>query len=215
MFLLLPLYLLGQDLTPNTITIDASTTIETPADMIRFSITLNTESDSAHKAFEKHRMLEKRLVKIIKRYNVRDSDYTYSLMGIRRHKDREDNITYITDQRVNLYLNDLDKYYDYQLTLLTNGFDQFRSKFTVKNESSLIEKGYEKAIRNAKAEAKLLADKINKKLGAVIAIVSRSYSDEVLEFSVTSVSASRGSLLDINKMVSKRINMKIMFELLK
>ena len=144
----MPLYLLGQDLTQNTITIDASTTIETPADMIRFRITLNTESDSAHTAFEKHRMLEKRLVQLIERYEVKDSDITYSLMGIRKQKDREDKITYITDQRVNLDLYDIDNYYDYQLTLLTSGFDQFRSKFTVKNESALIEKGYEKAIKN-------------------------------------------------------------------
>ena len=121
--------------------------------------------------------------------------------------------TYKTHQIVNLDLHDINKFYDFQLTLLTNGFDQFSSKFAVENESNLIEKGYEKAIKNAKAEAELLANKINKKLGTAIAILSRAHSDDVIAFSAMESRAKIGSLLDIKKMVSKRINMKIMFEI--
>ena len=212
--LLLPLYLFGQDITPNTITIDASTSVSVPAEMITFGITLNSEADSTQQAFVKHLSLEKRLIKIIEQYSVEDSDITYSLMNIRKQKNREGKVTYNTMQTVNITLGDIDKYYDFQASLLTNGFDQFRSRFIVKNETELIEKGYEKAIKNAKAEAKLIADKINRKIGKVSAIILRSHSDDVLEFSSASLRAKRGSLLDINKKVSKRINMKIMFEIL-
>ena len=211
--LIIPFCLIAQDITPNTITIDASASVSVPADMISFTINLSSESDSAQYAFRKHLAREKKIVEIIKEYKIDSSDVFYSLLSIRKQQNRDGGIVYHTMQTVNINLRDIDKYYDFQLSLLINDLDQFSARFSVKNEKDLIEIGYKKALKIATADAKLLAAEIKKKLGVVNAILSRSHSDEIYEFSSSAMRAPRSGLLDINQIVSKRINLTVMFEL--
>jgi uncharacterized protein YggE len=212
--LFVPLFLFGQEITPNTITIDASASISAPAELIRFMIHLSSESDSAQHAFRNHRNLEKKIVNIIKRYKIDSSDVSHSLLSIRKKQNKEGKTIFQTTQNVHLNLYDIDNYYEFQITLLSHDLNQFSARLSVKNEKDLIERGYEKALKIATTEAQLLADKINRKLGTVSAIISRSYADEVYEFSATPRRIPQGGLLDINKIVSKQINLKIMFELI-
>ena len=211
--LFVPFALCAQVITPNTITIDASASVSAPAELIRFTINLNSESDSAQHAFKNHLELEDKIVGIIKQYNIDSSDVSYSLLSIRKQQNREGKTVYHTMQTVDINLDEVDRYYEFQIALLINDLDQFHSRFSIRNEKDLIERGYTKALKIAGAEARLLADQIQRKLGKVSAVISRSHSDEIHEFSNTAFRAPREGLLDINKIVSIQVNLTVMFEL--
>jgi len=215
-FFLYPIAILKSQITDKTtITIQTYSTIKVPADEIIFTITLNAIEKDAKKSYNKHKEIEKDLISLLRKLSIPDSCINYSLMDISKHDRYRKKETYFrTQQRVRVKLSDMSQYESFQIALLSNGIENFRAGFTSSQRNNIIDEVPIKALDQARAEAKNIADKIGKKIGNIIEISTRRYEQSSFEGDAITVVSEAKSLLDIQQFVQFRAHITAKFELI-
>ena len=168
-WLLLPILLFAQE-NKSTISIRAVSEILIPANVIKFNIHFGQEEKDPQLAFEKHKELEKRLLKIIKKFEIPDTSISYSLISISKSKQKNNTNFFKTSQSVVISLTNFDKYYPFQLALLNNGFYEFNARFSTNRVFEARKQGYKRSLEIAKNNAREIAKSLNRKLGPIINI---------------------------------------------
>ena len=167
--LLFPILLLAKD-NKSTIFINATSEILVPADVIKFHIYFGQEDKEPQLAFEKHKDLEKKLLEIIKKFNIPDTSISYSLVSISKSKQKNNMVLFKTSQSVILSITNFDDYYPFQIALLKNGFYEFNARFSSKHVFEARKQGYKRALEIAKNNALEIAKSLNKNLGQIISV---------------------------------------------
>ena len=109
----------------STVFINTSSITQIPADNIFFSITLSAENEDAEKAYNEHKTLESSLLKVLREFDIPDSNISYSLLQIGKNPSfSKEQTSYKTRQLVSVLLNDFSKYDSLQLALLSKDIYQ-------------------------------------------------------------------------------------------
>lgn len=210
-FLIVTNSILAQE---SIIHVSTSSVTQVPADAIYFSITISVQDGDPQKAFEDHKILEKNLLKIIKEFEIPDSNISYSLLQIRNQM-LKDVPKFHTSQIVSMKVQDFNKYEPIQLALLSNGIYNYNAKFTTEGKDEWVEKAVQEALAKAMKEAELTAKNLNKDLGEILKIESSQYYPSTSEGIMASTIQSPGeSLIDIPHFVQMRVSLRVEFELL-
>ncbi len=212
-FLFIPFLLFTQEIGANKITVDASSTVYVVADILYFSIDLSIENPDPQKAFDQHELLEKKLLDLFAEFSIPDSSVQYSLLSIRKIDPRNDEKRFMTSQKVKVTFNDLSKYHEFQVKLLSNGFYVFRSGFGSSEIEKARKSGYKAALKNAKRDARIIAETLGKKIGEIIEISTRTNEFRQLDHSSELRVASVHSLIEIEQTLGARTNLKVTFKL--
>ena len=77
--LLVSCKIVEQELDKSSVLVITSSVTQIPADAIYFSITLSSQSEDPQKAFDDHKILEKNLLNLFKKFEIADSNVSYSL----------------------------------------------------------------------------------------------------------------------------------------
>lgn len=196
-----------------TITIDATGEESVPADRIFFQININRYHEDATVAFEEHKKLEQFLTELILDQNIPEEQINTTPVNIspRRHSSQQG---FETRQTVTLRLDDLTRFESMQVTLIENGFDTFSAHFTTSDEEPAREKALKRAVANARHKAEILAESSGKKLGGVDHINYTSSAGVVRMEAQLSMDRSEGSLLQFQKTITIRENVRVQFFLI-
>ena len=205
----------AQDSDKTTITIQTYSTVKVPADEIVFTLTLRVLEKDAQSAFDKHKKIEKKLVSLLRRLEIADSCITYSLMDIAKEERYQKNeIYYRAQQRVYVKLSKISQYESFQIALLSNGINSFQAKFSSSQKMKFMSELPLKALEQARAEAKNIADGLGKKIGRIIDISTQRCGPSMLRGEALTVTSDRHSLSDIRQFVQFRASITVKFELL-
>ena len=211
---LLPLMMHAQNQNEDKLTIEASSTVYVIADIVYFSINLRVDNPDPQIAFDEHQKLEANLLKLFNDYSIPDSLVQYSLLNISRTHSRSEEDKFFTSQQVKIKFTDVSKYHSFQIQLLKSGFYEFRAGFGSSEVKKARIEGYKAAFANAKRDAEIIANTLDKKLGKIIDISSRTNEFRQLDHSNAQISASVHSLIEIEQTVAARTKLKITYSLL-
>lgn len=223
-FLSLSFVLAGEHDSTATITVHATASVEVPADMVIFSVTIRAEKEEPQLAFDEHKELETKLLATISDFNIPDSNINYSLLNLRSsRKSRrtpsgdQEFYTYLTSQNVKVNFYNVESYLKFQVELLKNGFHQFSSSFSSRHFDGLKDAGYKKALKIAKENASIIVKNIGKKLGSIVNVVTET-SDK-FEFEQPKILRSvmydrTTNLTDIKQTVSVITKLRVVYKIL-
>ena len=199
----------------STVFINTSSVTQIPADNIFFSITLSVENGDAEKAYNEHKALESSLLKVLREFDIPDSNISYSLLQIGKNPSfSKEQTSYKTRQLVSVLLNDFSKYDSLQLALLSKDIYQYTASFTSTCDDEWIERGTQGALAKATKEAEMTAKSIGMKLGKILEVESSHY----FPFAKNNVSALTvlppgDSLIELPRFVQLRVSLRVRFEL--
>ena len=212
-FIIISFSLFGQDLNLSSISIESSSTVYAVADILYFSITISADDPDPLKVFEKHKLLEKKLINLFKEFSIPDSSIQYTLLTLRKTDRRADDKKFTSTQNVKVVFKGISKYQEFQVRLLSNGFYQFRAGFGSSKVEKARKDGYKAALKNARRDAKIIAETLGKKVGEILKISTKTNEFRQLNHSSASLTASVNSLIEIEQSVAARTNLKVTFEL--
>lgn len=207
---------IAQEVYQPSVLIRTTSVTQIPADEIYFTVTLSTQNENANKAFEEHKILEKNLLNVFRKFEFADSNISYSLLNIgnARSQSKEQPL-YKTRQIVNVKFDDFNKYEPLQLALLSKGIYHFNAKFTSGDADEWVEKGIQEAILKATKEAEMTAKNSGKKLGKILEIESSHYYPSASDgITALTVQQPGESLIDLPRFVQMRVSLRVKFELL-
>jgi len=214
LFLLVPIILVAQENGSGSIKVDATTDIAVVADVIYFSVSFGMEKDDPQEAFDAHKKMEERFLKLIKKFNVPDSSIQYSLMSIKKVTRRKDKKNYFkTSQRVKISFNNIKQYYPVQIELLKNGFYSYRSGFSSTHLKDAQKKGYVSALKLAHDNAELIAQSLKRKLGPLLHISADVREFRQLDHGTSIRIPSVRSLVEIEQTIQFRTTLKVEYQL--
>ena len=199
----------------STVFINTSSVTQIPADNIFFSIALSVENGDAEKAYNEHKALESSLLKVLREFDIPDSNISYSLLQIGKNPSfSKEQTSYKTRQLVSVLLEDFSKYDSLQLALLSKDIYQYTANFTSTGDDEWIERGTQEALVKATKEAEMTAKSIGMKLGKILEVESSHYSP----FAKSNVSALTvlppgDSLIELPRFVQLRVSLRVRFEL--
>lgn len=213
LILLFPILLFAKE-NNSIISLKSSARISVPADIIYFTIDISSDNPDPKQAFESHKILEKKLLNLINEFNIPDSSIQYSLMSIRKSRGQKDKeIIFGTSQRIKVALPSMDKYYDFQIALLKNGFYEYRGAFASTSAAKAKNDAYKLALDNAKEEAEQIAKALGKKVGKIIEISTSVNDSRQYESSLEISRPSLSSLMEIEQKVAVVTYLDVKFEL--
>lgn len=215
------------DLPVNRVVVIGDATLELPADQVQVAVTLQfSDPTDARKAYDSHRAAEKKLVQLIKTFTIDEKDIVYSPVSVNKSVDiygqdgrRREEVN--TNQQVIFKLNDLKKYPDLQLALISGGFNRFNASFTSTIAEQNKNKALEKAIEVARDKAAVMAKAAGRTLGSILSVRDTEETDPILRRVVPLyASAARkemamdaGTLSDIPQKIVIPAQVKVTFEL--
>jgi uncharacterized protein YggE len=207
-------------LSQRTISINMSAMELIPADMVIFSININTEANTPQEAFNAHKKKESLLASLLKDFDIKDDDIKFQPVTMNKrtnYNNREEVVTVQTNQQVSVSFSDFEIYEKIQVTLIENGFDSFNGNFS----SSKLDEGKEKAlvsaIQSAKERAQFIADQSGVQLGKITTINYSEYQigrPQVASQDAVMKMSSESSMMDFAQTVSVTSNISINFEIL-
>jgi uncharacterized protein YggE len=214
-FLLLTAALSAQTINKSFIIIDASSKVETPANEIILSVSLEKTDTDAMKAYDGVKQQEKKFVPLLSRLNIPDSVISYSLIQVHPaggYNGRP--VQYTAREMVMFKLKDFKQYEPLQMAILTAGIISFNATFSASDVEEAMKKGFEEALENAKHDALIISDKLGRKLGRVLEVDSgnKNYLLDSPMRVLYSTGAER-KLTDIPQMVTLTTKLKVKFEL--
>lgn len=218
-FLLISLSLNAQD--NGFITVTSEGSVELPADVIRFNINLNAEGDTPQKAYNLHKQREEALVKLLKKYDIKEQHIRFEPVAISktnagRPYTKEETV-YQTRQSVSLTLSDFEVYEQIQISLIEEGFDNFSGNFLSTEAEKGKDRALRKAINNAKEKARIIADESGVEMGSIVAIeythrqIGPAYarSNDMI-----AVQASESQLMKYDQVVTVMADITIKFQIM-
>lgn len=216
-FLLFTQPAIAQDV--SSISVNTQGEVELPADIIQFNINLNARADSPQKAYELHKKREDVLVDLLKKYQIKEDDIRFQPVSIHKNyqnnyqQDEKTEVSYQTNQRVNLKLTDFEVYEKTQVTLIENDFDSFSGHFMSTAQEKGKDDALRKAIREARRKAGIIAEEAGVKLGPVRKInygdfqVFMPYQREAAALKM----AGQANLMEFEQTVVVRANITMEF----
>ncbi|RRB00957.1 SIMPL domain-containing protein [Larkinella rosea] len=214
------------DLPVNRIVVIGEAELELPADQVRVTVTLQySDPIDARKAYTAHQAAEKRLVKLLKDYQIEEKDIRYTLLNVQKNDngiyqpgERKQEI--VTMQQVIFELKKPERYPDLQLALISAGFNRFQASYRSTKQEESKNSVLEKAVDVARAKAVVLAKAAGRTLGPVLSVRDTEETDPVLqrrfgaEMDVMSARVGYGgNLLDIPQTIRIPAQVKVTFEL--
>ncbi len=178
--ILIPVISIHSQAHENYILVSAESQMQLPADAITFSINLGEEDTTAELAFKRIKNIENNLVRLLKVFNIPDSNVAYSLKRFGKtaaHGNKPE--MYQTGEEVILKLNNPNQYESFQQKLLSNGIYSFHSEFSSTEIKMSKDTCLAKALDNSKEKAELICRKINRKLGKVLMVESDNRYDVI------------------------------------
>ncbi|WP_340104972.1 SIMPL domain-containing protein [Rhodohalobacter sp. 8-1] len=152
----------------NYITISSVGEAIVPADFAVLSINIGVSNPDAERAFELHKERESYLANLLSEMDLPDEKISYQPISIRPDRQRDGAVHTSTNQSIRLELDDFEQLSELQVQLISNEFDNFSGSLA----SSQIEAGnreaLKQAVKNARADARLLAEAAGKELGDVL-----------------------------------------------
>lgn len=210
----------------NRIVVIGEAELELPADQVRVTVTLQySDPIDARKAYTAHQAAEKRLVKLLKDYQIEEKDIRYTLLNVQKNDngiyqpgERKQEI--VTMQQVIFELKKPERYPDLQLALISAGFNRFQASYRSTKQEESKNSVLEKAVGVAREKALVMAKAAGRTLGAVLSVRDTEETDPVLqrrfggEMDVMSARVSSGgNLLDIPQTIRIPAVVKVTFEL--
>jgi len=198
------------------ITVNGNSQIEIPAKEITFRIEIQKTDTNAQNAYYELKQTEKKFIPLLKKFNITDSSITYSLSQLRQegvYSNRP--VQFQASENIMIKLKDFKQYEPFQLALLDIGVYNFHGSFSASNINEAKQKGYDKALDNAEAEANMICKKIGRELGKVLEVESRNrdYTESSpLQATNYQLPIERG-LIDIPQKVILSTYVKIKYEL--
>lgn len=161
-----------------TVDVNATGKVLVPADQVVFLIHIEASAPTAARAFQQHKELEAKLVKILKSMSIDEKDISYELISLARLKSynnqREEEYSQ-TRQSATVMLRDVKLYEKIQIALIDGGFDRFEARFTSSKAESARAEALKKAVETSKADAEVLAKAAGAAIGRAVTIGSSSY----------------------------------------
>lgn len=225
LLLLLPFLTLGQSINPdNRIIVLGEASIEIPADRVIFSIQLKfTDSTDIKAAYAKHKNAESALVNFLKEANVPNKNITYTLISVGKEMvyntdERNSHFEFGTRQNVSVTLEDIKKYAEFMMKLISAGFTDVHASFTSSKENDFQDVLIQKAIEVARKKAEVMAKASNREIKKIVKVSDTEESDSVFSYSdavYASVAAagSESNITEIPQTISKTYSVKVVFAL--
>ncbi|SMO43298.1 SIMPL domain-containing protein [Fodinibius sediminis] len=143
----------------NALSVNASSSVEVPADGINFNININAEAGSPQEAYDLHQQREKVLIDLLRQHDIPEEDIQFEPVAINRVSTRrEDPETRVrTRQQVSLGLSDFTEYEAIQIALIENGYDEFSGNFTSSESDTGRDQALKEALGIARNKAELIA----------------------------------------------------------
>jgi uncharacterized protein YggE len=214
------------DLPVNRIVVLGDAELELPADQVRITVTLQfSDPADARKAYVAHQAAEKRLVKLLKDYQIDEKEIRYTLLQVQKnevtiYQNGQQKPEVITSQQVIFELNKPERYPDLQLALINGGFNRFQAGYRSTKQEASKNLVLEKAVEVAREKAVLLAKAAGRSLGTVLSVRDTEETDPVLQrgFGLSALNevvsvGYGGSLLDIPQTIRIPAQVKVTFEL--
>lgn len=194
-----------------TITVDATGEILIPADIVDFQINIRVSGRTPAEVFEKHKEQERFLAGLIREHGLEGDELNFQPMNIGNRQTR-DATEYVSNQNVNLRLDDFSLYEEIQVLLIENGFENFSGRFSSTDIESGENEALDLAISDAIQKAGRIADNIGKTLGSIKSIdhtasrVVRGYESEL-----SVMRADTGSMMEFEQTIPVTSSVRIVF----
>ena len=160
-----------------TITVSATGRISAEPDIVRLQAGLTTEASTARKALTENNRVMRELLEELDREGIAEEDVQTSNFNVSPKYSRPERggtariNGYQVSNQVSVTVRDIDRAGDILDTLVRLGANQMHGlSFEVSDADRLKDRAREKAMKNARRRAELLADAANAKIGDVIAI---------------------------------------------
>ncbi|MFI5253750.1 MAG: SIMPL domain-containing protein [Bacteroidota bacterium] len=225
---LLPLIGNTQDISPvtngNTILVIAEGNVDLPGNRIAINLHINAADQSdPTKAYARYHELEMKLVDLLHYYHIPDTNVHYSLLTVDvqgYYDDRDRKSSIVASQFVNILLDSIDAYTDFQMKLISEGFQNLNASFYSTEQAAGEKEAMKRAIRRAKEKAAIFAVEAGRKLGKILRVsdteeneprLSASYrmDSEIMKYQAGNVK----NLVQIPQMVTIHSQVKVLFEM--
>lgn len=227
LLLLLPFFAFGQSIYPdNRIIVLGEASIDIPADKVIFSIQLKfTDSTDIKAAYAKHKNAESSLMNFLKDANVPNKNITYTLISVGREisYNRETNKEWVefgTRQSVSVTIEDVKKYAEFMMKLISAGFTDVHTSFTSSKVNDFQDLLIEKAIEVARKKAEVMAKTSNREIKRIVKISDTDETDSNFLNSVTGndsylafATGAESNITEIPQTISKSYSVKVVFVL--
>lgn len=202
------------------ITVSAEGSVELPADIIRFDINLNAESEEPQKAYNLHKEREDVLVQLLNRYEIEEEDIRFEPISISKSNSgprySEQETRYQTRQAVSLKLTDFEIYEKLQVALIEAGFDSFSGSFSSTQSEEGKDRALQEAIATVKEKASLIAGEAGITLGSISGINYNHSQDRPVyarSRDLATFESSGGELMNFDQVVTVTTNITMEFEI--
>lgn len=208
----------------NRIVVLGEASIDVPADQVKFTVVLeSSDTASIEKVYQKHRVQEEKLVKLLQELQLPAADISYSLFSLnRQHRFYERGaVSYFAGrQTVNFTLSSVDKLSDVQARLIRDGFVNFNSHFTSTKLKQHQTEVLERAVEVAKEKAAVLAKASDRSIKRIVKVADtedtdpafRNYRGEISEVAAVA-GYSDQNLLEFPQTIPLSAVVKVVFEL--
>ncbi|RFS17602.1 SIMPL domain-containing protein [Emticicia sp. C21] len=226
LLLLLPFLAFSQTIYPdNRIIVLGEASVDIPADKVVFSIQLKfTDSTDIKVAYAKHKNAESSLVNFLKDANVPNKNITYTLISVGREisYDRETNkeqVEFGTHQSVSVTIEDVKKYAEFMMKLISAGFTDVHASFTSSKANDFEDVLIQKAIEIARKKAEAMAKASNREIKKIVKVSDTEESDytfsytDTMNFSTVAAVGSDINITEIPQTISKSYKVKVVFAL--
>jgi len=200
----------------NTINITKTAEVQLPADLIQFNITLNAKEDTPQEAYKKHQELEKVLVSLLEKYDIKEQDIRFEPIAISQYRERTDQghkEGYQTRQKVQVTFSDFDIYEEIQVALIKNGFDNFNGSFLTTKKEKGMEKALRQAIDQAKTTAEMMAEQAGVTLGDVLEMTYSEHKVRPYAVDTMKMAVETNGLLQYKQTVAVEATVSMKFEI--
>ncbi len=166
----------------NRIVVLGQAMISIPADRLTFKITIqSSDSSDAKKAFEQHKILESKLVFLLKELEIPNQNVQYNLISIGKlidyYKIDKKIISIGTKQQINVNIDDPKRYSQIIIKLINSGFTEIEASFSSTKINEFNDKLIENAIEAAKQKANSMAKYSDRKIKRILKIVDTEEDD--------------------------------------
>lgn len=198
----------------STVTVDATGEILVPADIVSFHINIRVTGETPSEVFEKHKEQERYLATLISERGLDNENLSFQPMNIGSRQVRNTS-EYISNQNVQLRLNDFDLFEEMQVLLIENGFENFSGRFSSSKRQQGENDALDLAIENARTKAKRIALNVGKSLGEVKTIdhtaapVTRGYDVMMMD-----ARAESAGMMQFEQTVPVTSSIRIVYKLI-
>lgn len=214
----------GQVISPdNRIVVLGEATMEIPADRVVFNISLRfNDLTNIQTAYSKHKKAENQLLDFLKSNNIPNSNISYTLISIGQETDfdsqtRKKTFSFGTTQNISVKIEDVKKYAEFMIKLISVGFTDVSTSFTSSQENEFRDILIKKAIETAQKKAEVMAKASNRTIHQISKISDTDETDTVFRYNdlsySTTTSPNGSGITEIPQTITKSYSIKVVFEL--